>query len=51
MEKINEEDYYIKEGRVVFTKKYLLKRKKCCGNKCEHCPFIPLYEKGSTTII
>ena len=35
-----EEDYYINEdGLLVFTEAYHLKRGKCCGNKCKHCPF------------
>jgi hypothetical protein len=32
-------DYYIENGRVIFTKEYLLKRKKCCNGKCENCPY------------
>lgn len=33
-------DYYLEEGRVYFTKEYLLKNKKeCCGNDCRHCCF------------
>lgn len=23
----------------VMTRDYLLKKKKCCGNKCRHCPY------------
>ena len=26
-------------GYSVMTRDYLLKRKKCCGNKCRHCPY------------
>ncbi|MGB0851563.1 MAG: DUF5522 domain-containing protein [Bacteroidia bacterium] len=34
------EDFYInKEGNVVFTKSFLLKRGKCCGSGCKHCPY------------
>lgn len=33
-------DYYFsKEGYLVFTEKYHLKRGYCCGNRCRHCPF------------
>jgi len=32
-------DYYIENGRWVFTEKFHLKRGKCCGNKCRHCPY------------
>lgn len=35
-----DDDYYIDEqGRVVFTKKYLLRRGYCCENGCRHCPY------------
>ncbi|MFT4875876.1 MAG: hypothetical protein ACI8S2_000606, partial [Bacteroidia bacterium] len=35
-----EEDYYMNgDGLLVFTAAYHLKRGKCCGNKCKHCPF------------
>jgi hypothetical protein len=26
-------------GHTVFTELFHLKRGKCCGNKCRHCPF------------
>ncbi|QQS29365.1 MAG: hypothetical protein IPM47_21480 [Sphingobacteriales bacterium] len=33
-------DYYIdKQGRWVFTSKYLLERGYCCKNGCLHCPY------------
>ncbi|WP_306550544.1 DUF5522 domain-containing protein [Daejeonella sp.] len=33
-------DYYIdKEGNLVFTETYHLKRGNCCKNKCRHCPW------------
>lgn len=31
--------YYSKEGYVVFTEQYHLKRGHCCGNNCRHCPY------------
>ncbi|NDF61255.1 MAG: hypothetical protein EB100_09255, partial [Crocinitomicaceae bacterium] len=34
-----EEFYYTKEGYIVFTEKYLLKRGYCCKNGCKHCPY------------
>ena len=41
--KINElakdEYYYSKEGYIIFTEKYHLKRGYCCNNNCKHCPF------------
>lgn len=33
------EDYYIENGRWVFTSAFHLKRGKCCGSNCRHCPF------------
>jgi len=40
MKKLEKEDYYkTKEGFIVFTEKYHLKRGYCCNNKCKHCPY------------
>ncbi|MEQ8472993.1 MAG: DUF5522 domain-containing protein [Marinoscillum sp.] len=37
---LEEEDfYYSKEGFVVFTEKYHLKRGYCCKSGCRHCPY------------
>jgi len=33
------EDYYLENGRFVFTEKYHLKRGHCCGSGCRHCPY------------
>ena len=32
-------DFYIKNGLVIFTKEYHLKRGYCCKNGCKHCPY------------
>jgi hypothetical protein len=32
-------DYYIEDGRWVFTAAYHEKRGHCCKNVCRHCPF------------
>jgi len=32
-------DFYIEDGKRVFTAKYHLKRGYCCNNKCRHCPY------------
>jgi hypothetical protein len=38
--KLDPEDYYTsKEGYLVFTEKYHLKRGYCCKNGCKHCPY------------
>ena len=40
MNKEKNVDYYTnKDGLVVFTEAYHLKRGTCCGNKCLHCPY------------
>ena len=37
---IDSEDYYYnKEGLIIFTEKYHLKRGYCCENKCKQCPY------------
>jgi hypothetical protein len=37
---VENEDYYLlPDGRLVFTRKYLLKRGFCCGNGCMNCPY------------
>ncbi len=43
-------DYFISEnGLIIFTKEYLLKRGKCCKNKCLNCPY-EKYEKRNDSI-
>jgi hypothetical protein len=41
-------DYYWKDGRMVFTEIYHLRRGKCCGNGCVHCAYHPPHIKGNT---
>ena len=45
-------DYYVEEGRVVFTESYHIRRGYCCGsiNGCSHCPYKPKGIKGNTTL-
>lgn len=31
--------YFTREGYVVWTEAYHLKRGYCCGNGCRHCPY------------
>ncbi|MCK5605811.1 hypothetical protein KAR91_28200 [Candidatus Pacearchaeota archaeon] len=33
------EDYYLENGKVILTKRFLLKRGNCCHNGCRHCPY------------
>ena len=32
-------DYYLEEGRWVFTAHYLKERGYCCESGCRHCPY------------
>ena len=34
-----EDYYYSKEGYIVFTEKYHIKRGYCCDSNCRHYPF------------
>jgi len=44
-------DYYLENGFVIFTEKYLKEMGECCTNKCRHCPYDPPREiKGNKMI-
>lgn len=32
-------DFYVENGRWVFTTSYHIRRGYCCGNGCRHCPY------------
>jgi hypothetical protein len=32
-------DYYLEDGKFVFTAAYHLKRGYCCHSRCRHCPY------------
>jgi hypothetical protein len=36
---LSPEEYYLEEGRCVFTAAYHLKRGSCCNSGCRHCPY------------
>jgi hypothetical protein len=38
MKLVENVDYYIENGKWVFTEKFLLTRP-CCHNGCRHCPY------------
>lgn len=43
-------DYYLEDGRVYFTEKYLKERGDCCGlEQCRHCPYTKK-EKGNVDL-
>ena len=35
----SDEYYMSKDGYIVFTKKYHLRRGYCCQSNCRHCPY------------
>ena len=43
-------DYYLEDGRIIFTERYLKKRGKCCGSGCRHCTYDPPYQKGNDNL-
>ena len=36
---LNPDEYYMENEKLVFTKKYHLRRGHCCKNGCKHCPY------------
>lgn len=32
-------DYYMEDGKLVFTADYHRKRGYCCNSRCRHCPY------------
>jgi hypothetical protein len=42
--------YYDRDGRMVMNESYHIKRGKCCGSGCLHCPYEPRHERGSTNL-
>jgi len=47
---LTEEDYYMENGKFVFTAYFHLKRGRCCGSGCRHCPYEPKHLKGNTAV-
>ena len=43
-------DFYLEDGRVVFTATYHLKRGNCCGSGCRHCPYDPPHVEGTRRV-
>jgi hypothetical protein len=39
-------DFYLEDGRVVFTAAYHARRGMCCGSGCRHCPYDPPHVEG-----
>lgn len=36
---VEDEDYYLDHGLMVFTARYHLRRGYCCDRGCRHCPY------------
>lgn len=32
------------------SREFLLQQGKCCGNKCQNCPYVPKHVAGSTEV-
>jgi hypothetical protein len=48
--KLQPKDFYWEEGKMVLTELYHIKKGMCCGGKCVHCPYWPMYQKSNTTL-
>jgi hypothetical protein len=49
-QKLSPSDFYIEDGKYVFTKQFHLKRGYCCGCGCVNCVYEPKHIKGNTNI-
>ncbi len=43
-------DYYLENGKIVYTEEYLKRRGTCCGGGCRHCVFDPSCTKGNKNL-
>ena len=43
-------DFYTENDRVVFTEDFHIRRGKCCGNYCRHCPYEPKHTRNVITL-
>ena len=43
--KLQKNDFYWENGKIVLTETYHERRGVCCGNGCKHCPFFPPHIK------
>jgi hypothetical protein len=42
--KLQADEFYWSDGKLVFTEQYHLRRGRCCNNLCKHCPFNDISE-------
>lgn len=43
-------DFYMEGGLLVYTAAHHLKRGRCCGSGCRHCPYEPRHVEGATRV-
>lgn len=43
---IEGQDYYLENGKWVFTAHFLRNRGYCCGSGCRHCPYEEIMKPG-----
>ena len=36
---MRDDEFYMEKGNFVFTERYHLRRGRCCGSGCRHCPY------------
>lgn len=36
---LEDDEFYMENGKFVLTERYHLRRGYCCGNGCRHCPY------------
>ena len=46
--KKEKEDFYIENGKYVFTEHFHIKRGSCCGSGCRNCPYEPKHKRNNT---
>ena len=44
-------DYYMEDGKLVFTAAYHQKRGYCCNSKCRHCPYRESAARGAAEAV
>ena len=49
-QKLSPSDFYIEDGKFVFTEVFHIKRGHCCGNFCRHCAYEPKHVKNNKNI-
>ena len=46
---VENEDYYLDHGLMVFTARYHLRRGYCCDRGCRHCPYDEALKRNNDT--